>query len=120
MSALILVMVCNLSSAFFPSGHKDLILVQARLNSLRVFWFLGCIFFTICWFPFLRRGFPRGLPVVYIPLAGFLHGGFYIFFFSFLAGDDVAGTLPRPFAEYLSGCHLPLGELVAAWTLFCA
>ena len=46
-SALTLVMVCNLSSAFLPSGHKDRILVQAMVNSLRVFWFFGCIFLQL-------------------------------------------------------------------------
>ena len=57
-----------------------------------------------------------GLPVVYIPLA-FV---FYFLYYFFLAGDDVASTLPRPLTEYLSGSHLPLGGLVSAWALFCA
>jgi hypothetical protein len=85
MSALILVIVCNLSLAFFPSGHRDLILVQARLNLLRVFWFLGGIFFYFFFFGFpFEKGVPRGLPVVYIPLAWFLNEDFiyFLFFFS--------------------------------------
>ena len=54
--------------------------------------------------------------MVYIPLA-FI---FYFLYYFFLAGDDVASTLPRPLTEYVSGSHLPLGGLVPAWALFCA
>ena len=43
---------------FLPSGHKDPMLVQARLNSLRVFWFLGCIFFYNLLVSFFEKGVP--------------------------------------------------------------